>query len=203
MVTETSTLSLYTTTITLILVMDPLGNIPLFMSILKSYSSQKQASIIIRESIVAYCILILFLFLGKYILQSFDMTLPALSTSGGIILFLIALNMIFPSPHAITSQTHTGPPFIVPLAIPFTAGPSALTTVSLFANTYHDPLRLCLAITIACVLFCGIMLCSRYLMTLLGDRGITAMERLMGMILMTLAIQMLLSGIHEYWAALP
>src|SRR3990167_516368 len=140
MVTETSTLSLYTTTITLILVMDPLGNIPLFMSILKSYSSQKKASIIIRESIVAYCILILFLFLGKYILQSFDMTLPALSTSGGIILFLIALNMIFPwpcmrlrsdrmwrrknhialnmifpSPHAITSQTHTGPPFIVPL----------------------------------------------------------------------------------------
>lgn len=194
-------MTFYTAAITLILVMDPLGNIPIFLSILGKYDPKTQARIIIRETIIAFIILIIFLFFGKYILHGLHITTYALSMAGGIILFLIALRLIFPKEYdSDKSTSREEEPFIVPLAIPLTAGPSAIATVLLFVT--REPGQLLnwfIAVVIATLFFLIIMLSSRGLMRLLGKRGLIAVERLMGMILTTVAVQMFLSGITQYF----
>lgn len=192
-------MTLYAATITLILVMDPLGNIPLFLSILKNYDLQAQRRIIIRETIIAFVVLSIFLFFGKYIMQGLKITTAALSIAGAIILFLIAIRMIFPTEIKEHADADIEEPFIVPLAIPLTAGPSAIAMVMLFVTQHPKQISLLFsAISIASLIFLIIMLLSRYLMRLLGKRGLIALERLMGMILTTIAVQMLLSGLMPY-----
>lgn len=189
-------MTFYTVAITLILVMDPLGNIPMFLSILKRFAPERQAKIIIREVFVAFIILTLFLFFGRYIMKWLNLSTEALSIAGGIILFLIALRMIFPPDKKEKAEDEPEEPFIVPLAVPLTAGPSALAMVLLFATREpHRTFLLFAAIVVATLVFLVIMLCSRYLMRILGRRGLIAIERLMGMILTAVAVQMLLSGI--------
>lgn len=193
-------MTLYTAAITLILVMDPLGNIPIFLSFLKNIDPKRQNKIIIRESFVAFVILALFLFFGAYILEGLHITGSALNIAGGIILFIIALRMIFPAPALASDEEEIKEPFIVPLAIPLTAGPATLATVLLFAS--QEPSRMgvwFVALVIASVIFTIILLCSRVLMRVLGQRGLTAMERLMGMILTTVAVQMFLTGVADYF----
>jgi len=195
-----NTMSIYTAAITLILVMDPVGNIPLFLSILKGIPPKRQAWIILRESLVAFVILTLFLFFGGQILHGLNITEPALNISGGIILFIIAIRMIFPHADTQTKDPIAGEPFIVPLAIPLTAGPASLATVMLLASQQPDQIGACfIAIIIASAIFTAILLCSRYLMHILKMRGLIALERLMGMILTTVAVQMFLTGVGEYF----
>jgi multiple antibiotic resistance protein len=193
-------LNIYTSAITLILVMDPLGNIPLFLSILKDIPLKRQSRIIIRECFIAFLILTLFLFFGAHILRGLHITQSALHISGGIILFIIALRMIFPHPDTPVADRIAGEPFIVPLAIPLTAGPASLATVMLFASQYPGQISAWfIAIIIASVVTALVLLCSRYLMQILRMRGLIALERLMGMVLTMLAVQMFLSGIGEYF----
>lgn len=197
-------MNIYTATITLILVMDPLGNIPLFLSILKNTPPKRQAWIIFRESLIAFCILTLFLFFGGHIMKGLHLTEPALNIAGGVILFIIALRMIFPHPDTPIADVVTSEPFIVPLAVPLTAGPTSMATVLLFAS--QDPHHMSswfIALTIASVVFLITLLCAPFLMRILRERGLTALERLMGMILTTLAVQMFLSGINEYFQIRP
>ena len=130
-------MNLYTATITLILIMDPLGNIPIFLSVLKRFEPKKQARIILRESLIAFIILVVFVFFGQYILHGLHITAPALSIAGGIILFVIAIRMIFPPVEKVTRDEHFEEPLIVPLAVPLTAGPSAIAMVLLFVT--RDP----------------------------------------------------------------
>ncbi len=192
-------MTLYTATITLILVMDPLGNIPLFLTILKNYDFKTQRRIIIRETVIAFLVLSVFLFFGKYIMQGLKITTSALSIAGAIILFLIAIRMIFPEDQKETNEQEAEEPFIVPLAVPLTAGPSAIAIVMLFVTQNASRMTLLFsAVTIASLIFLVIMLLSRYLMRLLGKRGLIALERLMGMILTTIAVQMFLTGIFSY-----
>lgn len=191
-------MNIYPIVLTLILVMDPLGNIPIFLSILRKFDARTQNKIIIRESFIAFLVLCVFLFFGRFILKGLSITTPALSIGGAIILFLIAIRMIFPS-DGWASEESFEEPLIVPLAVPLTAGPSAIAMLLLF--TARDPQHLSglfLAVVIACVIFCATMLAARYLMKFLGKRGLIAIERLMGMILTTIAVQMCLSGIAEY-----
>lgn len=191
-------MTLYTATITLILVMDPLGNIPVFLSVLKGYDSKAQARIMVREATIAFAILVLFVFAGQYILHGLHITTPALGIAGGLILFIIAIRMIFPQYKGQEAEA-VDEPLIVPLAIPMTAGPSAIATVLLLAT--RNPNRtwaIFLAVVIASIIFTMIILLSRYLMRVLGSRALTAIERLMGMILTTVAVQMFLSGVWEY-----
>ena len=193
-------MTLYTATITLILVMDPLGNIPIFLSVLKNFDLKAQRRIIIRESFIAYIVLLVFLFFGKYIMTGLNITTSALSIAGAIILFLIAIRMIFPPEHRESSDADNEEPYIVPLAIPLTAGPSAMAIVMLFVT--RDPSRLTLfasAVSIASAVFLAIMLLSHYLMRVMGKRVLIAVERLMGMILTTIAVQMFLSGILAFF----
>lgn len=194
-------MSIYAAVLTLIIVLDPLGNIPVFHSILQKIEPKRRTQILLRESIIAFLILCVFLFFGQYILKGLNLSEASISVAGGIILFLIAIRMIFPVETSATGQSpHVGEPFIVPLAVPLTAGPSAIATVLLLAN--KDPVNMWIlffAVLISCALFAGILLASRVLMRLLGKSGLIAMERLTGMLLTAVAIQMFLAGIKAYF----
>ncbi|MGE3919650.1 MAG: MarC family protein [Gammaproteobacteria bacterium] len=192
-------MNLYTATITLILVMDPLGNIPVFISVLNSVEPNRRNAIILRESIIAFLILLTFMFTGQFILQNLGITEPALGIAGGIILFLIALRMIFPLPNQ-QNERQIGEPFIVPLAVPLIAGPSALATVLLFVTQYPEHIfTWILALIIAAAVATTVLLFCSPLRKLLGAKGLIAIERLMGMILTTVAVQMFLTGIGDYF----
>ncbi len=193
-------ISLYTATITLILVMDPLGNIPVFLSTLNSVSPRRRKLLILRETFIAFLILTAFLFFGKNLLEGMNISEPALGIAGGIILFLIAIRMIFPSEDNNKDSKIIGEPFIVPLAIPLIAGPSAMTMVMLLANQNPQHLGLWMLALFLASLFCTVTLVfADFLRKILGDRGITAIERLMGMILTTMAVQMFLTGVNAFF----
>lgn len=191
-------MTLYTAAITLILVMDPLGNIPVFLSILKNYDYRTQRRIMIRETIIAFFVLLFFLFFGKYVMSGLDLSTSALSIAGAIVLFLIAIRMIFPSDEIEASDLDEEP-FIVPLAIPLIAGPSSMAIVMLWITRSPDQQTLLFsAVSIASLIFLVVMLLAHILMRLLGKRVLIAIERLMGMVLTTIAVQMFLTGLLSY-----
>jgi multiple antibiotic resistance protein len=193
-------MTLYSAAMTLLLVMDPLGNIPVFLSVLNNVEPKKRKWIILRESFIAFSILLIFLFYGQYILEGMHISDPALSVAGGIILFLIAIKMIFPDENHQRRPTQLGEPFIVPLAVPFIAGPSAMAVVMLLGNQSPNHLWLwALALYIAWFFCTLILVFSDTLRKILGERGLTAIERLMGMILTTMAVQMFLTGIEQFF----
>lgn len=191
-------MTLYTFTLTLILIMDPLGNIPIFLTILKKFSPKKQIQIILRESGIAFLILALFVFFGQYVLHGLHVTTAGLSIAGAIILFIIAIRMIFPEPLQATKEDFEDP-LIVPLAVPFTAGPSSMAVILLHVAREPGQANLILlGVLIASVLFTLIMLSAPFLLKILGKRGLTAIERLTGMILTSIAVEMFLSGLNQY-----
>jgi multiple antibiotic resistance protein len=191
--------------ITLFLVMDPLGNIPIFLTLLEEMPPRRRLRIIVREMLIALAILTAFLFFGQYILAGLHISEPALSIGGGVVLFLIALRMIFPRPDASTesgARADSEPgqePLIVPLAVPLVAGPSAMAMVILFATQYPGRLlNWFFALLIAWFASSLILVFAEVLRKYLGRRVIKAVERLMGMILTTLAVEMFLSGVETY-----
>ncbi|TAK74699.1 MAG: MarC family protein [Gammaproteobacteria bacterium] len=192
-------MTLYSATITLILVMDPLGNIPLFLSVLNHVSPKKRQGIILRETSIAFMVLTLFLFFGQYILQGMHISEPALQIAGGIILFLIAIRMIFPHDTPEERSRQMLDPFIVPLAVPLIAGPSTLTMVMVLATQAPNEMpRWFAALIIAWLISTVILVFADALRKILGERGLIAIERLMGMILTTMAVQMSLSGFEQF-----
>jgi len=193
-------MSILSATILLILIMNPLGNLPFFLSTLKSVDPKRHTHIIIRETFFAYLLLVVFMLFGQFFLRSVQITEQALGISGGIILFIIAIRMIFPEEMDQAEKQSTGEPFFVPLAIPMTAGPGALTTVMLFSTTQPEKkLVWILAITAAAIVVGAVLLGGRYLSKYLGEKGLIALERLSGMMLTAMAVQMFLSGINAYF----
>lgn len=183
----------------LFLVMDPLGNIPLFLSVLKQVPEERRRLVLRRELLIAYLVLLIFLVLGPYILSFLHVSQEAIRIGGGIVLFLIAVKMVFPKEGGLLGKTPDGEPFIVPLAIPLIAGPSSLAMIMLMRKSAEGQwLDMWLAVTAAWVVSALILLASRRLYVLLGERGLIAIERLMGMVLIIMAVQMLLEGTAEY-----
>jgi len=185
----------------LFLVMDPIGNIPLFVAVLGGVDPAKRARIVVREHVIALGVLVFFLFAGRYLVHLLQIQDPALSIAGGIILFLIALRMIFLRPEAIFGDGMEGEPFIVPLAVPFIAGPSTMTAVLLFAT--REPAlwpHWLLALSAAWLASMLILLPAMALSRLLGTRVLAAFERLMGMLLTAIAVQMFLTGVGQFMA---
>ena len=183
----------------LFLVIDPLGNIPMFMTTLKKVEIGRQRKVVVRELLFALVILVAFLFLGQYILHSLNLSQTALTTAGGIILLIIAIKMIFPARDKSLQEDIEGEPFIVPLAIPYVAGPSAMATALLMMS--REPsrwLEWLFAVLIAWAASALIIYFSSYFARFLGEKGLIAIERLMGMLLITVAVQMLLTGIAEF-----
>ena len=192
-------MSIFSAGVMLFFIMDPLGNIPLFISALKGVPPARHKKIILRELIISYIILVGFLFLGQYFLEFLGLRTESVSVGGGIVLFLIAIRMIFPPEKHHSSDHEDEEPFIVPLAIPAVAGPSTLAALILLGNQYPDGmLHWFLALTVAWLLSSVILLGAPFLYSLLKKRGLIAIERLMGMILVSLAIQMFLDGIKQY-----
>ncbi len=191
-------MSLLSATVLLFLVLDPFGNVPFFLVVLKDLPETRRSSVIVREMLIALAILVVFLFGGKYILALLQISEPSLSIAGGIVLFLIAIKMIFGG----YEQTFAGPngtePLIVPLAVPAIAGPSAMATILLLmAREPHRWAEWLIALLLAWFSTGLIVLTSSRLHRLLGDRALTALERLMGMLLITVAVEMFIKGIQR------
>ena len=186
--------------LTLLLIMDPLGNIPLFLSVLNTVESEsRRRKILIRELFLALLVLLLFLFAGEYLLKWLNLRQEAVSIAGGIVLFLISLRMIFPSEKGIMGEMPEGEPFFVPLAIPLLAGPSTLAMLILLTRSQPDRIfEWLVAVLGAWAVTSLIMLSSSKLNKLFGKRGLIAVERLMGMVLVAISVQMLMDGISTY-----
>ncbi|MFT6276118.1 MAG: multiple antibiotic resistance protein [Halioglobus sp.] len=185
--------------ITLVFVMDPIGNIPLFLSVLKDVDAKRRQWIIFRELMIALVILLVFLYGGDVLLNMLGLRQESISIAGAIILFLIAVRMIFPSPYGIMGETPDGEPFIVPLAIPAVAGPSTLAISMLLVAS--DPTRMMdwtIALVGAWAVSALLLLSAPLLLRALGNRGLIAMERLMGMILVIIAVQMFFDGVQSF-----
>lgn len=194
-------MTIFSAALLLFLVMDPVGNIPFFLTTLKNLDNKRKRIVILRELFLALAVLVIFLFFGRYILNILQISEPSLTMSGGIILFLIALRMIFPHGKKNGDQELEGEPFLVPLAIPFIAGPSSLASVMLLMS--QDPTRWqdwLAALGIAWLASGIILFLANSLSRFLGSRGLIAIERLMGMILTTIAIQMIMEGIRKFLA---
>jgi len=184
----------------LFLILDPLGNVPVFLSLLRRLPAKRQRIVMARELLIALVVLMLFLWAGKYALEVVHLRQESVAIAGGIVLFLIGIRMIFPPPQGLMGETPDGEPFIVPLAIPLVAGPSGMAAVILMGS--NEPERLgewSLALLLAWGATSAILFSSTYIYRLLGARALTAMERLMGMLLVAISVQMLLDGVSSYW----
>ncbi|MDJ0918718.1 MAG: MarC family protein [Woeseiaceae bacterium] len=188
-----------TVSVTLFFIMDPLGNVPIFNAILANFSERRRMLIVARELCIALAILLLFLFSGNAILGFLGLSQSSLNIAGGVLLFIIALRMIFPKPLSEAELSDGEDPFLVPLAIPMIAGPSTIAVLLLLSS--GEPERMLewsVALILAWLGTTLLLVASPFLMKVLGTRGSRALERLMGMILIILATQMLLNGIRDF-----
>ena len=184
--------------VVLFFVMDPLGNIPIFLSLLKDIEPKRRWKVISRELLIALIILLIFLFFGQQLLNLLQLESESVSIAGGIILFIIGIRMVFPSRRGVMGDQLEGEPFIVPLAIPLIAGPSTLATLMLFVHS--DPtnmLNWLSVLLIAWAITAVILLSAPIFYKILRKRGLAAVERLIGMILIMISVQMLVTGIKS------
>lgn len=187
-------------TILFFLILDPLGNVPIFISHLEK--CENRFRVLARELLLALAILFLFLFFGKQMLEFLHLEQTSVSLAGAIILFIIALRMIFPVSKQYGEEDMDDDPFIVPLAIPLVAGPSILATLILLASKHPDQLNvLAIALFIAWLLSAIILFSATAMQKYLGKNGMIAIERLMGMILIAIAVQMFLDAIRAFLAS--
>ena len=183
----------------LFLVMDPFGNIPFFIAALRNVDEGRRRRIIIRELLIALAALVVFLFGGQFILSALQISEPALTVAGGAVLFLIAIKMVFPAGGRWGVEEVSGEPFIVPLAIPYVAGPSTLASVLLIMNREPERWPEWLVALFAAWLASGVIIASAgSLAKLLGEKVLIAIERLMGMLLVAVATQMVMNGVAQY-----
>lgn len=194
-------MTLASAVVLLFLVVDPFGNVPFFVAALERVAPQRHRRVVARELLFALAVMVGFLFLGRPLLAVLGISEPALSIAGGVILFLIALRMVFPPPGRGAAEELEGEPFLVPLAVPYVAGPSVLAAELLLMS--REPERwatwllavLLTWLATAVIVFSGSAIAAR-----LGRRGLIAIERLMGMLLVAVSVQMLLNGIDAYLA---
>lgn len=196
-------MELATAFLTILFVMDPLGNVPIFLSALKDVPDERRLRVIMRELVFALVILMLFLVAGPAFLALLQLQQESISIAGGIILFLIGLRMIFPQPQTVANDDiPEGEPFLVPLATPCVAGPSTMAVVMLIVH--KEPSRMLewgLALFAAWAVSSVVLMSSPLLLRLLGQRGLIATERLMGMLLVIMSVQMFFDGIRRFYLA--
>lgn len=191
-------MSIVTLTVILLLLMDPLGNLSSYLAMVEDIPPARRRIIVLREMAFALATMLLFYVIGEFILSMLKISEPALRVTSGVILFLIALKILFPSQDSLRANLPKGEPFITPLAIPLVAGPALLATIMLFAVTETAQAPLISAIFIAWVLATLIFLFAAPINRLLGASGLDAFERMLGMVLVLLAIQRTLEGIQIF-----
>ncbi|MGI9327851.1 MAG: MarC family protein [Pseudomonadales bacterium] len=185
--------------LTLFFIMDPLGNIPVFNAILANLDGKRRSMVVARECVIALIILLAFLFAGNSILSFLGLSQSSLNIAGGLLLLIISLRMIFPPLGRSEEVAEVEEPFIVPLAVPMIAGPSTIAILLLLSSSQPDRiLEWSVALVSAWLTSTVLLVLSPLLLRVLGVRGARALERLMGMILVILATQMLLNGIRDF-----
>ncbi|UJF23644.1 YhgN family NAAT transporter [Suttonella sp. R2A3] len=193
-------MEVWATAVTLFLIMDPFGNLPIWMSVLSHVPRERRQRIVARESLIALIIMLFFLYSGPSILRVLNLSREALAIAGGLVLFIIAMRMIFPSRGGVMGDDDDdSEPLIVPLAMPLFAGPSLLAMLILLVE--GDPQhmqRWLIAVLAAWAAASVILISGSYFYRFLGNRGLKAIERLMGMILLSISVQLLLNAISTY-----
>ncbi len=190
--------SFISSVITLALVMDGFGNIPLFIAALKKVAPERRKAVLIRELGIALLIMVAFLFLGKWFLKAFGIHEYSLSIAGGIILFIISVKLVFGGEEETKGDPKEDEPFVVPLAIPLVAGPAALSMVMITAAQQSNKLITLGAVIVASLINSAILMASFPISNLLGKRGLVAIERLTGMILILMSVDMVMGGISTF-----
>ena len=174
----------------LFLVLDPLGNIPLFLSQLRGVPEHRRRRLVLRELVIAYLVLLFFFFAGAGFMRLLALDIDAVHIAGGVVIFLIAIRMVFPTPDGpFGNSGGSGEPFIVPRAVPAVAGPVALVIVLLLR-----------ALSAAWLVSALILSAAAWLQRVLRDEGLIAMERLMGLVLVIIAVQMFLDALRSLGA---
>jgi len=189
--------SFYTITAAIFFVLNATGQIPLFLAILSPFEHKRQIKIIIRELVIALAILLLFVFFGDKALEILGISRPIIGIAGGVLLFIISLGMIFPQPTKNAEPKSTQEPMVIPLAIPVITGPGAITTVMLYAHETGSAMLVGLAAFCAWVPSLLILLAGSYIKKRLGEKGMIAVERLGGMLVCLIGIQMFVNGTLE------
>lgn len=190
-------MSTVTAALTLFLIMDPLGNVPIFLSVLDEVPPPRRRRVLMRELALALAVMVVFLFAGPGLMRLLGLSPTALSIAGGLVLFLIALRMIFPTAGGVMGDLPGGEPLVVPLAIPLIAGPSVLATLLLMHPEGGAQAGVALgALLLAWSATALILMAAPALYRRLGRRGLVAIERLMGMVLVAISVQMLIDGLR-------
>lgn len=188
-----------TLSITLMLVMDPFGNVPILLGLLEDVAPERQRKVILRECLIALGLLLVFLVAGPQLMKLLGLEQPSLSVAGGVVLILIALRMLFPIKGGVMGEEASGEPLIVPIATPLIAGPSAIATVILLHGSSDQWfVNGLLAVGLAWCVVAAVLLLSSQVMRLFGKRLMIAAERLTGLVLTVIAVQMILSGIEMF-----
>ncbi|MEO0742642.1 MAG: MarC family protein [Bacteroidota bacterium] len=188
--------SVWSAALVLLFIMDPLGNIPLFLSLLRDVDDKRRRWVLARELLIALAVLFAFLLGGQAILNLLHLQQESVTIAGGLVLLVIGLRMVFPTPDGVMGPQPDGEPFIVPLAIPLIAGPSVLATLILMVNAAPDRTGTwALALLMAWGTTAALLMAAPLLYRLLRERGLIALERLMGMLLLMIAVQMLVNGV--------
>jgi len=185
--------------VVLVLVLDPFGNVALVNGMLAGVPSGRRRFVILRECAIAFAILALFMTFGRSFLELMHLSETSVSIAGGVILFMIAIRMVFAHPEGALGGPQRGEPLVVPLAVPLIAGPSALATVMLMASREPEKIGMWgAALTAAMVFATVVLLAGTKLQEWLGEHAMQAIERLMGLLLTAVAVEMLLAGIRIF-----
>lgn len=187
------------TMLLLFLVIDPFGNLPVVQAVIGDIPWRRYRVVVVRETLIAFLILASFALSGDRVLGYLDIERASLTVSGGVILFLISLKMIFHSASEIFEDDYRDDPLLVPIAVPSLAGPSAITTVMILGTQQQTLLpELLLALSAVFLVTGGIFLLGRRLSVMLGRRGMQAMEKFMGLLLNLVAVDMILLGVKDF-----
>ena len=190
-------------TILLLLITDPLGNIPIFVNTLRAVPPERRARVIVREVLIAFGLLLAFMFVGQSFMKAMSLSDVSLQIGGAVVLFLIALRMIFPPPPQ-DSPVPVAEPLIVPLAIPALAGPSAMATVLLLVSQAPERrLEWVAALSVTMAVCAVVLLLAERLQRVVGLRVVSAFERLMGLILVSISVEMLIRGLKKLAQSWP
>jgi len=192
-------MSLIEIVLLLFLVIDPFGNLPFVVTVLARLDARAYRLAVLRELGLAFVVLLLFALAGDTILHYLNIETWSLSIAGGIILFIISLKMIFRSAREIFADDYSDNPILVPIAMPSIAGPSAITVLIVLRTKEQMPLEtVLLALVVVFVLACLVFLPGRRLSQVLGERGLAALEKFMGLLLNLVSVGMIMGGVREF-----
>jgi multiple antibiotic resistance protein len=191
-------MSLLSTTLVLFFIMDPIGNVNSFLTMMRHQSPRRRAFVVLREMFFALILMLLFNFMGEHLQAVLELSEVSVHLATGVVLLLAALGILFPGPRSVRGSLPEEEPFLVPLAIPLISGPALLATIMLYSQQEESVLLMLVAIFVAWLAAVIVLLLAPVLNRLMGKNGLIAAERLCAMVLVMLAIQRFFEGVRLF-----